>query len=542
LLSGINKPTQSTFTNIVRNSGDDSSGLPDTYNQFLISITENIPPIDLNMISHLGRYLPDSIPEPFIVSEQSVHNALCKIKKKKSTSEPVLSNALIVEFADILAAPICFIVNSSFRQCCIPRQWKHSKVVPIPKIHPPASIESDLRPISVTSSLAKIAENFMCTHFNNHFKDVIDCNQFGSTAGRSTTLALLKFAEELYRSADNSKNIVRILFVDLSKAFDRVNHNILLKKFLSNDFPMHVTLWSLMFLSNRSQHVTIDSNSSSVLFSHAGTPQGTLAGPNNFKLLINDLELELPYIKYVDDLTCLSTSDDPCNDSLQCAANDITSWCDLNDMILSVPKTKEMIVHFGRHYNNSDIPSLLINGNKIERVPVFKLLGIVFSSDLSWQHHVDYIIKKASKRYFVIYNLNRARISPEDIVTVYCSLIRSILEYACPVWHSGLTTAQNNDIERVQKRCLRIVYPELSYRDALFVSGLEELATRRETITRNIFLDIKNPNNVIHNVLNKYKSNSCHLSTRSNYNFKSPQAKTDRYMNSFFPYCIKNKF
>ena len=381
----------------------------------------------------------------------------------------------------------------------------------------------------------------MCTHFNNHFKDVIDCNQFGSTVGRSTTLALLKFAEELYRSADNSKNIVRILFVDLSKAFDRVNHNILLDKFLSNDFPIHVTLWSLMFLSNRSQHVTIDRNSSSVLFSHAGTPQGTLAGPNNFKLLINDLKLKLPYIKYVDDLTCLSTSDDPCNDFLQCSANDIISWCDLNDMILSVPKTKEMIVYFGRHYNNSDIPYLFINGNQIERVTVFKLLGIVFSSDLSWQHHVDYIIKKASKRYFVIYNLNRARISPNDIITVYCALIRSILEYACPVWHSGLTSTQSNDIERVQKRCLRIVYPELSYRDALFVSGLEELATRRETITRNIFQDIKNSNNVIHNVLQKYESN-CILPTRSDYNFKTPQAKTDRYLNSFFPYCIKNKF
>ena len=382
MLSGLHNTVHSNFANIAQNSHIDLCELPDLYNEFLISVTDSIPPIDLDAISQLMSNLTDSVPEDFIISERSIYDALRRVKLKKATCEPVISNLLIVEFADILAAPICSIINFSFRQCCIPWQWKHSKIVPIPKTTPPMSIESDLRPISVTSSLAKIAEHYISQHFNARFKKLIDCNQFGCATGRSTTLALLKFAEELYRSADSSNNIIRIMFVDLSKAFDRVNHNILLQKFLDNNFPLNVTLWSLMFLFNRSQHVNIDQQSSSVLFSHAGTPQGTLAGPDNFKLLINDLRPNVPYIKYVDDLSCLSCSDDPHNDSLQCAANEVSSWCELNGMILNAAKTKEMIVYFGRRYNNCDIPYLKINGNQIERVPFFKLLGVVLAVTL----------------------------------------------------------------------------------------------------------------------------------------------------------------
>jgi hypothetical protein len=95
------------------------------------------------------------------VSEYAVYEELCKLNVRKATCEPTLSNRLIIEFADIIAAPICAIINSSFRQCCVPWQWKHSKIVPTPKIRPPASIESDLRPISITSPLAKVAERFM---------------------------------------------------------------------------------------------------------------------------------------------------------------------------------------------------------------------------------------------------------------------------------------------------------------------------------------------------------------------------------------------
>jgi hypothetical protein len=94
------------------------------------------------------------------------------------------------------------------------------------------------------------------------------------------------------------------------------------------------------------------------------------------------------------------------------------------------------------------------------------------------------MLQKIPKRYYIIFQLAKIGIAHREIVMIYCAIIRSILEYACVVWHSGLTIAQSEDIERVQKRCLRIIYPELSYKDALFVAGLNKLCDRREDLVR----------------------------------------------------------
>ena len=141
-----------------------------------------------------------------------------------------------------------------------------------------------------------------------------------------------------------------------------------------------------------------------------------------------------------------------------------------------------------------------------------------------------------------MYQLNRARVNPADIIVVYCSIIRSVLEYACPVWHCGLTLTQTKDIENVQRRCLRIIYPDLSYSDALFVSGLERLDARRQIITKNTFQDIRNSDNVINNLIDLYRREPCSHISRSKYDLVLPLTKTNRYLNSFFPYCIRNKF
>jgi hypothetical protein len=103
-------------------------------------------------------------------------------------------------------------------------------------------------------------------------------------------------------------------------------------------------------------------------------------------------------------------------------------------------------------------------------------LGVNFSSNLSWGHHVSFILNKISKRCYISFQLARIWITQSEIFLIYCAVICSVLEYACAVWHSGLTAAQSDSIKRVQKRCMRIIYPDLSYSDALFVSGLERLS------------------------------------------------------------------
>ena len=165
-------------------------------------------------------------------------------------------------------------------------------------------------------SVSKVAEFFLCKYFNEHFSQYLNKNQFGSTAKRSTTLALLKFSHFLFSESDKPHNIIRILFVDFTKAFDLVDTNVLYKKFTDLNFPPHITTWFLSFLVDRRQFVRVGNVSSSIVHTHAGTPQGTLSGPNDFRLLINDLIFNLFYLKYVDDTLFASCSGDSLDESL----------------------------------------------------------------------------------------------------------------------------------------------------------------------------------------------------------------------------------
>jgi len=113
----------------------------------------------------------------------------------------------------------------------------------------------------------------------------------------------------------------------------------------------------------------------------------------------------------------------------------------------------------------------------------FKLLGVIISSDLSWDSHVTYILHKVAKQMYCINYLVRSGVPTGDILCVYCSIIRSVLEYACAVWYPGLTKKLSQDTDRVQKRCLKLLYPALSYNQTLNKSGLDRSDYRRDVIT-----------------------------------------------------------
>jgi hypothetical protein len=117
------------------------------------------------------------------------------------------------------------------------------------------------------------------------------------------TSALLRIMHDLFKASDQPNIIIRVLFVDFSKAFNLIDHDVLASKFKNIGIPDHITAWSLDFPSGRKQFVKIGDNISNILSTHAGTPQGTLAGPNDFKLIINDLQIDIGYIKYADDTT-----------------------------------------------------------------------------------------------------------------------------------------------------------------------------------------------------------------------------------------------
>lgn len=187
----------------------------------------------------------------------------------------------------------------------------------------------------------------------------------------------------------------------------------------------------------------------------------------------------------------------------------------------------------------SAVPPIVVNQCTIDRVKTFKLLGIVFNSKLTWDDHVLYILAKVSKRLYYIRQLVKSGVSLKDIVCIYCSLIRSILEYGCAVWHPGLTVSQSKDIERIQKRCLRIIYHDLSYQEALVQSGLESLSSRRETIIRNLFNELKNTNHVLHYLLPERQQL---VNIRQSYSFQLPLCRTIRGRRDFISYCLFKRY
>ena len=255
---------------------------------------------------------------------------------------------------------------------------------------------------------------------------------------------------------------------------------------------------------------------------------------------MNDLLFPSLCIKYVDDTTVASESEDPLDNSLQNDLDMLLTWCQENGMRLNPNKTKEMVIYFGKKFSIADIPKLKIGSDDLERVQTFKLLGVIFNYKLTWADHVEFILGKVSKRMFIIYQLARIGLPAPEIITVYKSLIRSVLEYSCEVWHSGLTCAQSRDLERVQKRVLQIIYRQLSYKDALKLSGLARLSERREEAIRELFKKIRTPGHILYDLLTpKLKSK---FNLRSVYEFSLPRAHTARFANSFIPYCIKKRY
>ena len=141
---------------------------------------------------------------------------------------------------------------------------------------------------------------------------------------------------------------------------------------------------------------------------------------------------------------------------------------------------------------------------------------------------------------FIICQLKRIGISLSEIVTVYCSPIRPILEYASPVWHCGLTKKQSIELENVQKRCFKIISPNAKYTDARAAFGIERLDERREQAVISLFNEIKNPCHIL-NYLLPVKIESSGAATRDDYPYRLPIAKTARRGHSFISYCVAKR-
>ena len=166
-----------------------------------------------------------------------------------------------------------------------------------------------------------------------------------------------------------------------------------------------------------------------------------------------------------------------------------------------------------------------------------KLLGLNISSDLKWNVHVLELVKKASCWLYFLRQLKRSQVTPEELMLFYITCIRSILEYASPVFHRALPGYLGEDLERLQKRALRIIYPGMSYNQALEFSGLPTLFKRREEISSKLFNEVVgDPGHTLHKLFPP--KNPSNYSLRRNQDFALPSCKTDRCKNFLFCFWL----
>ena len=147
-------------------------------------------------------------------------------------------------------------------------------------------------------------------------------------------------------------------------------------------------------------------------------------------------------------------------------------------MGLNPKKCRELVINF-MQYLPASPGMLVIGGSPVRRVETYKILGVHFRSDLTRNVQIEYIMKKASNRLCALRSLKKAGVKPSDLVGIYCALIRSVLEYAAPVW-SGLPVYLYDVLEAVQRRAMRIIFPHADYNTALCSAGLGSLADRRD--------------------------------------------------------------
>ena len=181
-------------------------------------------------------------PEFLEVSVQRVYNNLLHLNKHKAPGPDGLSNWVLKEYAEILVTPVQNILNASYSEQKLP--WKIADVTPLPKVKQVTDPKKELRPISLTSTLSKISEDFIvCDHIRPALESLVDSNQFGTISGSSTVLALINMIHKWLKATDGNGASVRVLLFDYRKAFDLIDHKILVNKLKLVNVPNSVINW-----------------------------------------------------------------------------------------------------------------------------------------------------------------------------------------------------------------------------------------------------------------------------------------------------------
>ena len=404
---------------------------------------------------HLPAITPNSIYlNPSTSSE--VKNVIMGLKNVGNSFKSV-STKLLKENSVILSDPISYIFNNIINSGQYPDMLKIACVTAVFKSGDKTN-PNNYRPISTLSNLNKVFEKLLHIRLYSFFESrgIICKEQYGFRKKKSTSDAVNEFLSKVYKAMSDKKYLGAV-FLDLSKAFDTVNHDILLKKL--EHYGIRGLALNLLksYLTNRKQYVTVDGNKSQTQEMTIGVPQGSVLGPLLFLIYINDLPLSIKKmnaILFADDTT-LFTSHSDLNTLSKNMSDDlqmVSEWLIANQLTLNISKTHYIIFSTREVPNNLQIT---IGQHTLERQKSGKFLGVILDEKLTFKEHISAITVKVSKVVGLFYRLKN--LFPLDVIyKLYYSLVYPHLNYCILAWGSAKQTFLN-PLVILQKRICRII-------------------------------------------------------------------------------------
>lgn len=425
------------------------------------------------------------------VTETEIINIIKSMDEKKCNSPDNIPSIFYFKTMREIANPLKILFNKSFNTRIFPDKWKESFITPIHKSGDRDNI-INYRPISIISTAAKILEKIILNNLSNLTVHLIVPQQHGFMAKKSTVTNLAEFTNFIAKNISRGGQIDTV-YTDFAKAFDSVDHEILLKKLQVMGVGNCLISLIKSYLVNRSQYVTINGVKSKKIIPISSVPQGSCIAALLFAIFINDL---IPLLKcetllLADDLK-IFTNIKSYNDgiALQEDLNTLNNWCTTNKLKLNANKC--VVISFTRKNDQrTTLYNYRINNIELRRETVVRDLGILMDEKFTFASHIDSITKRSYRMLgFICKTLHKFQ-NLNSYFLLYNAYVRSSLEYASTIWNPHYNV-YINQIEKVQKRFTRIIgrkfhFPREDYHLRLIRFDMISLKNRR-LISDELFL------------------------------------------------------